>query len=93
MNGESSKEVTIPESLVLIPGVIDTSSNYVERPQAVADRIVRLANIVGRDRVVARTDWGFATFATFLPVLPSIAWEKLCSLSERAERATDALWG
>jgi hypothetical protein len=58
MNGESSKEVTIPESLVLIPGVIDTSSNYVERPQAVADRIVRLANIVGRDRVVAGTDWG-----------------------------------
>jgi 5-methyltetrahydropteroyltriglutamate--homocysteine methyltransferase len=87
------EEVEVPESLVLIPGVIDTSSNYIEHPEVVAERIVRLANIVGRDRVVAGTDCGFATFATFLPVLPSIAWEKLRSLAEGAERATKALWG
>ncbi|HYZ53780.1 MAG TPA: cobalamin-independent methionine synthase II family protein [Streptosporangiaceae bacterium] len=86
------EEIPIPESLTLVPGVIDTCSNYIEHPQVVADRLVHLASIVGRDRVIAGADCGFSTFATFLPVLPSIAWEKLRSLSEGAARATDALW-
>jgi len=86
------EDIAIPESLTLVPGVIDTSSNYIEHPDLVADRILRLAGIVGRDRVVAGTDCGFSTFATFLPVLPSISWEKLRSLTEGAERASKALW-
>jgi 5-methyltetrahydropteroyltriglutamate--homocysteine methyltransferase len=72
--------------------VIDTSSNYIEHPDLVAERIIRLAGIVGRDRVVAGTDCGLSTFATFLPVLPSIAWEKLRSLTEGANRASKFLW-
>ena len=86
------EDITIPESLTLVPGVIDTSSNYIEHPDLVAERILRLAAIVGRDRVVAGTDCGFSTFATFLPVLPAISWEKLRSLSEGADRASKALW-
>jgi 5-methyltetrahydropteroyltriglutamate--homocysteine methyltransferase len=86
------EETAIPESLTLIPGVIDTSSNYVEHPDLVAERIIRLAGIVGRDRVVAGTDCGFSTFATFLPVLPTITWEKLRSLTEGAKRASKSLW-
>jgi 5-methyltetrahydropteroyltriglutamate--homocysteine methyltransferase len=58
----------------------------------VAERIIRLARIVGRDRLMAGTDCGFSTFATFLPVLPSIAWEKLRSLAEGADRASKTLW-
>lgn len=85
------EDITIPESLTLIPGVIDTSSNYIEHPDLVAERIVRLARIVGRDRIIAGTDCGFSTFATFLPVLPSIAWHKLASLTEGAQRASKAL--
>ncbi len=86
------EDIAIPDSLTLIPGVIDTSSNYIEHPDLVAERIVRLAGIVGRDRVVAGTDCGFSTFATFLPVLPSITWAKLRSLTEGAERASKSLW-
>lgn len=86
------EQIPIPETLTLVPGVIDTSSNYIEHPQVVADRLIRLAQIVGRDRVIGGTDCGFSTFATFLPVLPSIAWEKLRSLSQGAALATEALW-
>lgn len=86
------EDIAIPESMTLIPGVIDTSSNYIEHPDLVTERIVRLAGIVGRDRVVAGTDCGFSTFATFLPVLPSITWEKLRSLAEGANRASRILW-
>ena len=86
------QDIAIPDSLTLIPGVIDTSSNYIEHPDLVAERIIRLAGIVGRDRVVAGTDCGLSTFATFLPVLPSIAWEKLRSLAEGANRASSFLW-
>ena len=86
------EDIAIPDSLTLIPGVIDTSSNYIEHPDLVAERIIRLAGIVGRDRVVAGTDCGLSTFATFLPVLPSIAWEKLRSLTEGAERASKFFW-
>ena len=85
------EDIIIPDSLTLIPGVIDTSSNYIEHPDLVAERIIRLARIVGRDRVIAGTDCGLSTFATFLPVLPSIAWEKLRSLTEGAERASTSL--
>ena len=86
------EEVTIPQDKVLIPGVIDTCTNYVEHPELVAERIVRFANIVGRERVIAGTDCGFATFANFLPVDPKIAWLKLKSLTDGAALATKELW-
>jgi 5-methyltetrahydropteroyltriglutamate--homocysteine methyltransferase len=77
---------------VLIPGVIDSTSNTIEHPELVAQRIVRYATIVGRDRVLAGTDCGFGTFAGFGPVHPSICWEKMRSLAEGAAIASDQLW-
>jgi 5-methyltetrahydropteroyltriglutamate--homocysteine methyltransferase len=78
----------LPEDKVLVPGVIDTSTNYVEHPELVAQRIARYANIVGRDRVMAGTDCGLGTFAGFGPVHPEIAWAKLRSLTRGAELAS-----
>lgn len=81
----------LPEGKILVPGVIDTCTNYVEHPQLVAERIVRYARTVGTERVVAGTDCGFSTFASFLPVHPRIAWLKLASLTEGARLATEKL--
>ena len=83
---------TLPDDKVLVPGVIDTSTNYVEHPELVAQRITRFANILGRDRVMAGTDCGMGTFAGFGPVHPEIAWAKLRSLAIGAELATTRLW-
>ena len=82
----------LPDDKVLVPGVIDTSTNYVEHPELVAQRITRYANLVGRDRVIAGTDCGMGTFAGFGPVHPEIAWAKLRSLSAGAELASSRLW-
>jgi 5-methyltetrahydropteroyltriglutamate--homocysteine methyltransferase len=78
----------LPDDKILVPGVIDTSTNYVEHPALVAQRIARLANIVGRERVIAGTDCGMGTFAGFGPVHPDIAWAKLRSLTRGAELAS-----
>ncbi len=85
-------EADIPDDKVLIPGVLDTTTNYVEHPQLVAERIRRFTDIVGRERVLAGTDCGFGTFAGFGAVHPSIAWGKLRSLAEGAQMASAALW-
>ena len=85
------EEVPLPADKILIPGVIDTSTNYIEHPQLVAERIGRYAAVVGAERVIAGTDCGFATFASFLPVSPRIAWAKLAALVEGAERASAQL--
>ena len=77
----------LPDDKVLVPGVIDTSTNYVEHPALVAQRITRYANVVGRDRVIAGTDCGMGTFAGFGPVHLEIAWAKLRSLARGAELA------
>jgi 5-methyltetrahydropteroyltriglutamate--homocysteine methyltransferase len=77
----------LPDDKVLVPGVIDTSTNYVEHPALVAQRITRYANVVGRDRIMAGTDCGMGTFAGFGPVHPEIAWAKLRSLTTGAELA------
>jgi 5-methyltetrahydropteroyltriglutamate--homocysteine methyltransferase len=77
----------LPDDKVLVPGVIDTSTNYVEHPELVAQRITRYANVVGRDRVMAGTDCGMGTFAGYGPVHPEIAWAKLRSLTRGAELA------
>jgi 5-methyltetrahydropteroyltriglutamate--homocysteine methyltransferase len=82
----------IPEDKILIPGVIDSVTNFVEHPELVAERICRFANIVGRDRVMAGTDCGFGTFAGFGAIHPPIAYAKLHSLSQGAAIATKRLW-
>lgn len=87
------EDVRVPDAMVLVPGVIDTSTNYIEHPELVAERVSRYAGVVGRERVIAGTDCGFASFATFLPVDPRVAWAKLESLTEGARIASDRLWG
>jgi 5-methyltetrahydropteroyltriglutamate--homocysteine methyltransferase len=85
------EELELPDGKILIPGVIDSTTNYIEHPRLVADRIARYAGLVGRDRVIAGTDCGFATIATYLMVDPAIAWAKLGALSEGARLASREL--
>ncbi len=87
------KEVKLPDDKVLVPGVIDTSTNYVEHPQLVAERICRFADIVGRERVIAGTDCGFGTFAGYGKLDPDISFKKLAALAEGAAIASERLWG
>ncbi|MFT5544216.1 MAG: 5-methyltetrahydropteroyltriglutamate--homocysteine methyltransferase [Bermanella sp.] len=75
----------IPDNKILIPGVIDSTSNFVEHPRLVAQRIQKFVDIVGRERVIAGSDCGFGTFAGFGAVAPDIAYAKLASLSEGAK--------
>jgi 5-methyltetrahydropteroyltriglutamate--homocysteine methyltransferase len=83
----------LPEGKVLIPGVIDTVTNFVEHPDLVAERIVRYASVVGKENVIAGTDCGFGTFARSKPrVHPTVAWAKLQTLVEGAQRASQQLW-
>jgi 5-methyltetrahydropteroyltriglutamate--homocysteine methyltransferase len=86
-------DADLPEDLVLIPGVIDSTTNFIEHPRLVAERIGRFADIVGRERVIAGTDCGFSTFAGFGVVDPDIVYAKLKSLAEGAAIASDRLWG
>jgi 5-methyltetrahydropteroyltriglutamate--homocysteine methyltransferase len=86
------RDVSVPEDKVLIPGLLSTTTNYIEHPQLVAERIERFAQIVGRERVMAGTDCGFGTFAGFGPVEPDIAYLKLRSLVEGAQIASSRLW-
>jgi 5-methyltetrahydropteroyltriglutamate--homocysteine methyltransferase len=86
------EEVSLPEDKLLIPGVIDTCSTYVEHPEVVAQRLVRFARVVGRERVIAGTDCGFGTFVGASPLAPSVAWAKLQSLKEGARLASQELW-
>ena len=76
----------IPDDKVLIPGAVDSTTNFVEHPDLVAQRLERFTNILGNDRVIAGSDCGFGTFAGFGAVDPEIAWAKLASLSEGARR-------
>ena len=87
------ENVPLPEGKMLIPGVIDTCTNYVEHPEVVAQRIVRYARVVGRERIVAGTDCGFSTFAGSNAVVPDIVYAKLESLAEGARLASAELWG
>lgn len=87
------RDAEIPEDKVLIPGVIDSVSNFVEHPQLVAQRIAQFAAIVGPERVIAGTDCGFGTFAGFGAVHPDICFAKLASLAEGATLASRSLFG
>jgi len=86
------QQVRLPDDKVLVPGVVDSTSNYIEHPELVAQRLGRYAGIVGRERVMAGTDCGFSTFRGYPTVHPDIVWAKLASLVEGARRASDRLW-
>jgi 5-methyltetrahydropteroyltriglutamate--homocysteine methyltransferase len=87
------EEVRLPEGKVLIPGVVTHHTNVVEHPELVAERLVRLARLVGRENVIGGTDCGFAQGAYLRRVHPSIQWAKLRTLAEGAQLATQELWG
>ncbi len=78
------RKAEIPDNKILVPGVVDTTTNFVEHPELVAQRITRFTDIVGRDRVIAGSDCGFGTFAGFGAVDPDIAYAKLAALAEGA---------
>ncbi len=81
------RKVEIPDDKVLVPGVVDTTTNFIEHPELVAQRIDRFSGIVGADRVIAGSDCGFGTFAGFGAVDPQIAYAKLAALSAGAKLA------
>jgi 5-methyltetrahydropteroyltriglutamate--homocysteine methyltransferase len=85
-------EIPLPADKVLIPGVIDTCTNYIEHPETVAQRIERYVRVVGRERVIAGTDCGFGTMAGRSAVVPEVAYAKLASLAEGARLASSRLW-
>ena len=86
-------DVKLPAGKVLIPGVISHATNVVEHPELVAERIVRLAQLVGRQNIIAGTDCGFAQGPLMRRVHPTIMWAKLEALAQGALLATKALWG
>jgi 5-methyltetrahydropteroyltriglutamate--homocysteine methyltransferase len=86
------KEAKIPEDKVLVPGLLTSTSNYVEHPELVAQRIQQFADIVGRERVIAGTDCGFGTFAGIGKMDAGISWRKLAALVEGAKLASARLW-
>ena len=86
------RDQPVPEDKILVPGVLSSTTNYVEHPLLVAERICRYAEIVGRERVIAGSDCGFGTFAGFGPVDPDVAYLKLQSLAEGARIASERLW-
>ncbi|HEV2302993.1 MAG TPA: cobalamin-independent methionine synthase II family protein [Stellaceae bacterium] len=90
---EDLRGLHIPDDKVLIPGALDSTTNFVEHPRLIAQRICNYANIVGRERVIAGADCGFATFAwAGNPVVPSVVWAKFSALAEGAQIASERLW-
>src|ERR671925_313929 len=87
------REVQLPEGMVVIAGVIDTKTNFIEHPELVADRIMNYASVVGRENMIAGTDCGFGTSADRDRVAPSISWAKLKAMAEGARLASQQLWG
>jgi 5-methyltetrahydropteroyltriglutamate--homocysteine methyltransferase len=85
------EDVPLPDGRYLVPGVVDSTNNYVEHPELVAQRLLNYARIVGPDRVIGGSDCGFGTFATTATVVPSVAWSKLRSLVDGARLASEAL--
>ena len=87
------QDVKLPDGKVLVPGVVTHHTTIVEHPELIADRLVRLAEVVGRENVMAGTDCGFAQGAFVQRVHPTVQWAKLESLAEGARLATRRLWG
>jgi 5-methyltetrahydropteroyltriglutamate--homocysteine methyltransferase len=87
------EDVKVPDDLILIPGVLDSTTNFVEHPELVAERIVRYARLVGRENVIAGSDCGFSTFArSALTVHPTVTWAKFQAMAEGAKIASEQLW-
>jgi 5-methyltetrahydropteroyltriglutamate--homocysteine methyltransferase len=86
------RDLKLPADKILIPGVLSSTTNYIEHPLLVAERICRFADIVGRERVIAGSDCGFSTFAGFGPVDPDIVYLKLAAMAEGARIASERLW-
>ena len=86
------EDLKLPEGKVLIPGVLDSTTNFIEHPELVAERIVRYAQLVGRENVIAGTDCGFGTSAWGRKVETNIVWAKLQAMSEGARLASKELW-
>ncbi|HLY47156.1 MAG TPA: cobalamin-independent methionine synthase II family protein [Stellaceae bacterium] len=86
------REVKLPDDKILVAGVLDTSTNYVEHPELVAERLCRFADIVGKERVMAGSDCGFGTFAGYGKLDPDISFKKLHAMAEGAEIASQRLW-
>lgn len=82
----------LPDGKILIPGVIDSTTNFVEHPEVVADRIEQFARVVGRENVIAGTDCGFGTSARRSAGEPPIVWAKLRALADGAGSASQRLW-
>jgi 5-methyltetrahydropteroyltriglutamate--homocysteine methyltransferase len=86
------ERVKLPADKVIIPGVLDSTTNFIEHPELVAERIGRYARLVGRENVIAGTDCGFGTWVGQAAVDPDIVWAKLASLAEGARLASSELW-
>ncbi len=88
------EDVKLPKGKLIIPGMVAHASNIVEHPELICERIVRFANIVGRENVIAGTDCGFSTQATYTPeVHPTVVWAKFQAMATGAQLATKQLWG
>jgi 5-methyltetrahydropteroyltriglutamate--homocysteine methyltransferase len=87
------EDVKLPEGKVIIPGVLDSTTNFIEHPELVAQRLLRYADVVGKASVIAGTDCGFATIAGMHTVDPRITWAKLAAMAEGAALASSRLWG
>ena len=88
------RDVKLSEEKILIPGVLDSTTNFIEHPELVAQRLVRYAEVVGKENVIAGTDCGFGTFArSNYQVEPEIVWAKLHAMAEGARLASASLWG
>jgi 5-methyltetrahydropteroyltriglutamate--homocysteine methyltransferase len=87
------QDIKLPDGKYLIPGVLDSTTNTVEHPEVVADRLIRYAGVVGRENVMAGTDCGFGTAAWMDVVAPSVVWAKFRSQAEGAKIASAYLWG
>jgi 5-methyltetrahydropteroyltriglutamate--homocysteine methyltransferase len=85
------RDARVPEDKVLVPGVLDTTTNFIEHPELVAQRLGRYADFVGFDQILAGTDCGFGTWAGFGPIDPDICWAKLRSLTEGAALASQRI--
>jgi 5-methyltetrahydropteroyltriglutamate--homocysteine methyltransferase len=86
------EDIELPEGKVIIPGVLDSTTNFIEHPKLVAQRLVRYGKLVGPENVMAGSDCGFATFASFLTVDPGITWAKLHAMAEGAALASRELY-
>ncbi len=86
------KNVKVPQGLKIVPGVIDSTTNIIEHPKTVAERLVRFASVLGKENVIGGVDCGFGTIANWHQVDPAIAWAKLQSLVAGARLASDELW-